>query len=91
MTHTHPATITIDDARYPGQVAEVLAWDWAVDRVARTMTLLLRGSEGQFLAHRHIAPAGIDLIVTLEADTALLLYRQLHVHVVPFEKVRNSA
>jgi hypothetical protein len=85
MAHQHPQSITIDDERYPGRVAEVVALDWAFTQIDRTTTLLLRGADGAFVVHMHTVPTGFDLIHAIDGGAALALYRRMHVHLVPAE------
>ena len=87
MTHHHPHSITIDDERYPGRAAEVLAWDWAMTAKTKTTTLLLLGANGEYVVHQHTAPAERDLLAALDGDTARSLYRALRMHIVPFERL----
>ena len=84
MALQHMQTITIDDERYPGQVANVVAMDWAFTPIARTTTLLLRSGDGSFTVHYHTAPAGFDQIHTIDERCAVALYKRMHVHIAPF-------
>ena len=85
MTHLHPVSITIDDERYPGHIAEVLAMDCSFTRTSRTTTVLLRGTRGEFVVHLHTVPGGSDEILALDVLDAKTLYRQMHMHLMPYE------
>jgi hypothetical protein len=84
MTAHYARAITIDDDRYPGRTAAVLAWDWRCTKTTATTTLLLRGATGEYVVHRHTAPAGHDRIEALDGGAARALYRRMPMHVVPF-------
>ena len=85
MTHSHLPPITIDDERYPGTAAEEMAVDWVFTALARTTTLLMRATSGEFVVHLHTAPAGKDRIEAVDGLTAQGLYRQMQVHIVPYD------
>lgn len=86
MTHSQP--VTIDDERYPGRAAEVLAADWVFTDLARTTTLLLRATTGEYIVHLHTAPAGSDRIEAVDGVTSQALYRLMQMHVVPYAELR---
>jgi hypothetical protein len=89
MTRHNPHAITIDDERYPGKSADVLAWDLVTSATAWTTTLLLRGASGQYVVHQHLAPNGDDSLKGIDGEVARALYRRMRMHVVPFEEVRS--
>ena len=85
MAHQHTQSITIDDERYPGRVAEVVAADWAFTRFTKMTTVLLRGTDGGFVLHQHSVPTGLDQIHAIDDSTAQTLYRRMRLHMAPFE------
>ena len=68
----------------------MLAWDWGFTAIAKTTTLLLLGTDGQYVVHEHSAPTGDDLVAPLDGEAARTLYRRLRMHNVPFERLSGS-
>jgi len=83
--------ITIDDERYPGKSADVLAWDLVTSATAWTTTLLLRGADGQYVVHEHLSPSGDDCLTGIDGEVARTLYRRMRMHIIPFEEVQSVA
>jgi hypothetical protein len=89
MTRHCSHAITIDDERYAGLAADVLAWDLVTSATAWTTTLLLRGADGQYIVHQHLSPTGEDSLTGIDGDVARTLYRRMSMHIVPFDEVHS--